>query len=92
MRLPASRGVPCTDVLDRDLYRSVYLRDPDGHIVELAAGTGVYWGADVAPAAAGTPAAAAPAIRRPRAARADGAEGGCRALRPSGRAAGAPWR
>jgi glyoxylase I family protein len=35
-----SRGVPCTDVLDRDLYRSVYLRDPDGHIVELAAGDG----------------------------------------------------
>ena len=35
-----SRGVPCTDVLDRDLYRSIYLRDPDGHIVELAAGDG----------------------------------------------------
>jgi glyoxylase I family protein len=34
----ASRGVPCTDVLDRELYRSIYLRDPDGHIVELAAG------------------------------------------------------
>jgi glyoxylase I family protein len=33
-----SRGVPCTEVLDRKLYRSVYLRDPDGHIVELAAG------------------------------------------------------
>jgi glyoxylase I family protein len=33
-----SRGVPCTEVLDRQLYRSVYLRDPDGHIVELAAG------------------------------------------------------
>ena len=35
-----SRGVPCTDVLDRDLYKSIYLRDPDGHIVELAAGDG----------------------------------------------------
>jgi catechol 2,3-dioxygenase-like lactoylglutathione lyase family enzyme len=34
----SSRGVPCTEVLDRELYRSVYLRDPDGHIVELAAG------------------------------------------------------
>jgi glyoxylase I family protein len=33
-----ARGVPCTEVLDRKLYRSVYLRDPDGHIVELAAG------------------------------------------------------
>jgi glyoxylase I family protein len=35
-----SRGVPCTEVLDRDIYRSIYLRDPDGHIVELAAGDG----------------------------------------------------
>jgi glyoxylase I family protein len=34
----ASKGVPCTEVLDRQLYRSIYLRDPDGHIVELAAG------------------------------------------------------
>ena len=32
-----SRGLPCTDVLDRELYRSIYLRDPDGHLVELAA-------------------------------------------------------
>jgi glyoxylase I family protein len=32
-----SRGLPCTDVLDRELYKSVYLRDPDGHLVELAA-------------------------------------------------------
>ena len=31
-----SRGVPCTDVLDRTYFRSLYLRDPDGHIVELA--------------------------------------------------------
>jgi glyoxylase I family protein len=34
----ASQGVPCTDVMDRALFKSVYLRDPDGHIVELAAG------------------------------------------------------
>jgi glyoxylase I family protein len=34
----ASRGVPCTEVMDRGPYSSVYLRDPDGHIVELAAG------------------------------------------------------
>ena len=37
-----SRGVPCTDVMDRTYFRSVYLRDPDGHIVELAtSGPGV---------------------------------------------------
>jgi catechol 2,3-dioxygenase-like lactoylglutathione lyase family enzyme len=44
-----SRGVPCTDVLDRKLYRSIYLRDPDGHIVELAAG-GDWAGAQPPPA------------------------------------------
>ena len=32
----ASRGVPCTEVLDRRRCKSVYLRDPDGHIIELA--------------------------------------------------------
>jgi glyoxylase I family protein len=31
-----SRGVPCTDVLDRDRFKSIYLRDPDGHVVEIA--------------------------------------------------------
>ena len=31
-----SRGVECTDVFDRGGLRSIYLRDPDGHIVELA--------------------------------------------------------
>jgi catechol 2,3-dioxygenase-like lactoylglutathione lyase family enzyme len=31
-----SRGVPCTAVLDRTFFKSIYLRDPDGHIVELA--------------------------------------------------------
>jgi catechol 2,3-dioxygenase-like lactoylglutathione lyase family enzyme len=30
------RGVPCTDVIDRGNCRSLYCRDPDGHIVELA--------------------------------------------------------
>ena len=25
-----------TDVMDRDHFKSIYLRDPDGHIVELA--------------------------------------------------------
>lgn len=31
-----SRGVGCTEVLDRTYFRSIYLRDPDGHIVEIA--------------------------------------------------------
>jgi glyoxylase I family protein len=30
------RGVECTDVLDRGAFSSLYLRDPDGHIVEIA--------------------------------------------------------
>jgi catechol 2,3-dioxygenase-like lactoylglutathione lyase family enzyme len=30
------RGVECTDVFDRGEFRSIYLRDPDGHIVEIA--------------------------------------------------------
>jgi catechol 2,3-dioxygenase-like lactoylglutathione lyase family enzyme len=30
------RGVPCTEVMDRNYFKSLYLRDPDGHIVELA--------------------------------------------------------
>jgi catechol 2,3-dioxygenase-like lactoylglutathione lyase family enzyme len=32
----SDRGVPCSDVLDRTYFKSVYLRDPDGHVVELA--------------------------------------------------------
>jgi glyoxylase I family protein len=31
-----SRGVPTTEVLDRRWFKSLYLRDPDGHIVEIA--------------------------------------------------------
>ena len=31
------RDVGCTDVFDRGGLRSVYLRDPDGHVVELVA-------------------------------------------------------
>jgi glyoxylase I family protein len=30
------RGVECTDVLDRGSFRSIYIRDPDGHVVEIA--------------------------------------------------------
>lgn len=32
----AGQGVACTEVLDRTFFKSIYLRDPDGHIVELA--------------------------------------------------------
>lgn len=31
-----SRGLEVTDVHDRGQYRSIYLRDPDGHLVEIA--------------------------------------------------------
>jgi catechol 2,3-dioxygenase-like lactoylglutathione lyase family enzyme len=31
-----SQAVPCTEVMDRTYFKSVYLRDPDGHIIELA--------------------------------------------------------
>jgi catechol 2,3-dioxygenase-like lactoylglutathione lyase family enzyme len=31
-----SRGIPCTEVMDRRYFKSIYLRDPDGHIIELA--------------------------------------------------------
>jgi glyoxylase I family protein len=31
-----SRDVQCTDVFERGGLRSIYLRDPDGHIVEIA--------------------------------------------------------
>jgi glyoxalase family protein len=33
-----SRGVETTDVLERGALRSIYLRDPDGRIVEIATG------------------------------------------------------
>jgi glyoxylase I family protein len=29
-------GVDCTDVFDRGSFRSIYVRDPDGHIIEIA--------------------------------------------------------
>jgi catechol 2,3-dioxygenase-like lactoylglutathione lyase family enzyme len=32
-----ARGVECTDVLDRGPFRSIYLRDPDGRVIEIAA-------------------------------------------------------
>jgi catechol 2,3-dioxygenase-like lactoylglutathione lyase family enzyme len=31
------KGIPTTEVMEREDFRSIYLRDPDGHIVEIAA-------------------------------------------------------
>ena len=31
-----ARGIGCTEPLDRTYFRSIYLRDPDGHIIEIA--------------------------------------------------------
>jgi catechol 2,3-dioxygenase-like lactoylglutathione lyase family enzyme len=31
-----ARGIQVTEVMDRTYFKSIYLRDPDGHIVELA--------------------------------------------------------
>ena len=33
------RGVACTHVMDRGEFRSIYVRDPDGHVVEIATRT-----------------------------------------------------
>ncbi|MGN6187301.1 MAG: VOC family protein, partial [Conexibacter sp.] len=30
------RDVECSEVMDRGAFRSLYVRDPDGHIVEIA--------------------------------------------------------
>jgi glyoxylase I family protein len=30
------RGIACSEVLDRGSFRSIYLKDPDGHVVEIA--------------------------------------------------------
>jgi catechol 2,3-dioxygenase-like lactoylglutathione lyase family enzyme len=35
-----SRGVECTEVFERGGLRSIYLRDPDGHILEIATAAG----------------------------------------------------
>ena len=31
-----ARGVGCTERLDRTWFSSIYLRDPDGHVIEIA--------------------------------------------------------
>ncbi len=30
------QGVQCSEIFDRDGFRSIYLRDPDGHVIEIA--------------------------------------------------------
>jgi catechol 2,3-dioxygenase-like lactoylglutathione lyase family enzyme len=32
----AEQGVECSEIFDRGGFRSLYLRDPDGHVVEIA--------------------------------------------------------
>src|SRR3954451_3717330 len=34
------RGIECTEILDRGAFHSIYVRDPDGHVVEIATGAG----------------------------------------------------
>ncbi len=38
-----NQGVECSEVLDRGAFRSLYLRDPDGHIVEIATRSPGLW-------------------------------------------------
>ena len=56
------QGVECTDVFDRGSFRSIYVRDPDGHILEIATREPGFdpprapeadFGAETPPAAAG---------------------------------------
>ena len=37
------QGVECTDVFDRGAFRSVYVRDPDGQVVEIATRSPGLW-------------------------------------------------
>ncbi|HEV3001328.1 MAG TPA: VOC family protein [Solirubrobacteraceae bacterium] len=41
-----SKGIEATDVFERGGFRSIYLRDPDGHIVEIATRPAPVGGAD----------------------------------------------
>jgi glyoxylase I family protein len=31
-----ARGVPCSEVFERGRFKSIYFRDPDGHLLEIA--------------------------------------------------------
>ena len=35
------RGVQCTDVFERGGFRSIYIRDPDGYLIEIGQATGI---------------------------------------------------
>ena len=48
-----SRGVGCTERLDRTWFSSIYLRDPDGHVIEIAT-RGPGFTLDESPEALGT--------------------------------------
>jgi catechol 2,3-dioxygenase-like lactoylglutathione lyase family enzyme len=41
------RGVECSEVFDRGAFRSLYLRDPDSHIVEIATRSPGLWSGPV---------------------------------------------
>jgi catechol 2,3-dioxygenase-like lactoylglutathione lyase family enzyme len=34
----AGQGVPCSEVFHRGRFSSIYFRDPDGHLIEIATG------------------------------------------------------
>jgi catechol 2,3-dioxygenase-like lactoylglutathione lyase family enzyme len=44
------QDVECSDVFDRGAFRSLYLRDPDGHIVEIATRSPGLWSGPVSAA------------------------------------------
>ena len=50
-----SRGVECTDVLERGGFSSIYVHDPDGHVVEIATRARGGAGSGSAPAAFSEP-------------------------------------
>ena len=31
-----SRDIPCSEVFERGRFKSIYFRDPDGHLLEIA--------------------------------------------------------
>ena len=44
------QNVECSEVFDRGAFRSLYLRDPDGHIVEIATHSPGLWSGPVSAA------------------------------------------
>lgn len=56
----ASQSVGCTEVLDRRWFSSIYLRDPDGHIVEIVSRVPGFASEEVEPPTPGSPDAGGP--------------------------------